>query len=60
VSERPSETTQRQLVRDLLDWAIGGSASNWSPQALSARRASPEELAEIPRLLDELEKGGEQ
>jgi DNA-binding GntR family transcriptional regulator len=29
-------------------------------QVLSAKRASPEELAEIRQLLDELEKRGEQ
>jgi predicted transcriptional regulator len=55
----PAETTQRQLVRDLLDRAFGGSARELVMQALATRRASPEELAEIRRLLDELEKGGE-
>jgi BlaI family transcriptional regulator, penicillinase repressor len=53
----PAETTQRQLVRDLLDRAFGGSAQQLVMQALATRRASPEELAEIRRLLDELEKG---
>jgi BlaI family transcriptional regulator, penicillinase repressor len=46
------EQTQRQLVRDLLDRAFAGSASKLVMQALAARRASPEELAEIRRLLD--------
>jgi predicted transcriptional regulator len=55
----PAETTQRQLVRDLLDRAFGGSAQKLVMQALSAKRATPQELAEIRRLLDELEKGGE-
>jgi predicted transcriptional regulator len=55
----PAETTQGQLVRDLLDRAFGGSAQQLVLQALSARRASPEELAEIRRLLDELETRGE-
>jgi len=44
--------TQRQLVADLLDRAFGGSASKLVMQALAARRASPEELGEIRRLLD--------
>ena len=44
--------TQRQLVRDLLDRAFGGSPSKLVLQALAARRASPEELSEIRRLLD--------
>jgi BlaI family transcriptional regulator, penicillinase repressor len=56
----PAETTQQQLVGDLLDRAFGGSAQQLVLQALSARRANPEELAEIRRLLDELEERGDQ
>ncbi|MGH9308970.1 MAG: BlaI/MecI/CopY family transcriptional regulator [Vicinamibacterales bacterium] len=44
--------TQRQLVRDLLDRAFGGSSSKLVLQALNARRASPEELAEIRKLIE--------
>jgi predicted transcriptional regulator len=44
--------TQRQLVRDLVDRAFGGSAAKLVMQALAARRASPEELVEIRRLID--------
>lgn len=46
------EQTQRQLVRDLLDRAFGGSSSRLVMQALSAKRATPEELSEIRRLLE--------
>lgn len=46
------EQTQRQLVRDLLDRAFGGSASKLVMQALAARRATAEELTEIRRLID--------
>jgi predicted transcriptional regulator len=46
------EQTQRQLVRDLLDRAFGGSASKLVMQALAARRATPEELVEIRRLIE--------
>jgi BlaI family penicillinase repressor len=46
------DQTQRQLVRDLLDRAFGGSSSKLVMQALAARRASAEELTEIRRLLD--------
>src|SRR5689334_3155910 len=46
------EQTQRQLVRDLLDRAFGGSSSKLVMQALAARRASPEELGEIRRLIE--------
>jgi predicted transcriptional regulator len=46
------EQTQRQLVRDLLDRAFGGSASKLVLQALHARRATDEELGEIRRLIE--------
>jgi predicted transcriptional regulator len=48
------QKTQRQLVGDLLDRAFGGSASKLVVQALAARKADPEELAQIRQLLDEL------
>jgi len=51
------EQTQRQLVRDLLDRAFGGSSRKLVMQALSVKRASPKELAQIRRLLDDLEGG---
>jgi BlaI family transcriptional regulator, penicillinase repressor len=50
--------TQRQLVGELLDRAFGGSAAKLVMQALSTRESSPEELAGIRRLLDELETPG--
>jgi predicted transcriptional regulator len=46
------EQTQRQLVRDLLDRAFGGSAHKLVMQALAARRATADELSEIRRLID--------
>jgi BlaI family transcriptional regulator, penicillinase repressor len=46
------EHTQRQLVRDLLDRAFGGSSSKLVMQALNTKRASAEELTEIRRLID--------
>lgn len=45
--------TQRQLAGDLLERAFGGSAKALLVGALSARKASDEELAEIQKLLDE-------
>jgi predicted transcriptional regulator len=56
-ARRSQEQTQRQLVGDLLDRAFGGSASQLVMQALSAKPTSAAELAEIRRLLDELEGG---
>src|SRR4051794_19180484 len=51
--------TQRRLVTDLLDRVFQGSGRDLVMQALSARRASPEDIAEIRSLLDQLEKKGE-
>ncbi|MEW6157123.1 MAG: BlaI/MecI/CopY family transcriptional regulator [Verrucomicrobiota bacterium] len=50
------EETQRQLLTDLLDRAFAGSAQKLVLQALSMKKASAGELAEIRRLLDELER----
>ncbi len=54
----PEEETQRQLVGDLLQKAFDGSARKLVLHALSADPASADELAEIRRMLDELEGGG--
>ena len=44
--------TQRQLVRELLDRAFGGSASKLVMQALATTRATPDELREIRQLIE--------
>jgi len=46
------EQTQRQLVRDLLDRAFGGSSTKLVLQALATHRATAEELTEIRRLIE--------
>jgi predicted transcriptional regulator len=51
------EQTQRQLIRDLLDRAFGGSASKLVMQALATRRATPEELGEIRQLIEMRREG---
>jgi BlaI family transcriptional regulator, penicillinase repressor len=56
---RLSETrTQRQLLSDLAERAFGGSATKLVMQALAGKRASPHDLEQIRRLLDELEGEG--
>ena len=50
-----AEQTQKQLVKDLVKRAFGGSTEKLVMQALSAKRATPEEINEIRRLLDEME-----
>jgi BlaI family penicillinase repressor len=47
--------TQRQLVRDLVQRAFGGSPGKLVVQILSEQKATAEELAEIRRMLDELD-----
>jgi predicted transcriptional regulator len=51
------DQTERQLVADLMDRVFGGSAAKLVLQALTATKASPEELAEIRRLIDR-QRGG--
>lgn len=51
------ELTQKQLAGDLLNRAFGGSAARLMQGALSARKASKTELAELRKLLDDYEKG---
>jgi predicted transcriptional regulator len=49
------KTTERAMLADLADRAFEGSAVRLAMRALSTKRASPEELAEVRRLLEELE-----
>jgi predicted transcriptional regulator len=52
-----AEKTQQQLVRDLLDRVFAGEADKLVVHALNAKRVTPEELAQIRALLDEIERG---
>ena len=54
---QPREVTQEQLAGDLVDRAFAGSARSLLVGALSARKASKRDLAELRELLDEYEKG---
>jgi predicted transcriptional regulator len=56
-ASQPREWTQRQLAGDLLRRAFGGSASSLVLGALSAQKATPEELAEIRRMIEKHERG---
>ena len=53
---QPREWTQQRLAGDLLQRAFGGSATNLLMGALSARKASKQELAELRKLLDQYER----
>jgi predicted transcriptional regulator len=54
---QPKEWTQQRLAGDLLQRAFGGSAKNLLVGALSGRKASKQELAELRKMLDDYEKG---
>jgi len=54
------QSTQRELLGDLVDRAFGGSSGSLVLHALSERAASAQELRDIRALLDALEKGESQ
>ncbi len=57
---RPAATqrrTQQRMLKDLVQKAYDGSVGSLVLQALALRKSSPEELAEIRRLLNELDRG---
>ena len=49
------KVTQRKMLGDLIDKVYDGSALSLVLQALASRKASSDELAEVRRMLDELE-----
>ena len=48
--------TQRQILGEMLEQVFDGSAQQLVMQALSAKKSTAAELAEIRKLLDELER----
>ena len=48
--------TQRRMVADLIERAFGGSTAGLVMQALSSKRASPEELDRIRQMIDRARK----
>lgn len=53
---QPRRRTQRELLRDLAERVFSGSPGTLALEALSLKKASPDELEEIRNLLDRLEK----
>jgi BlaI family transcriptional regulator, penicillinase repressor len=53
----PREQTERQLIKDLLERAFGGSTKRLVMQALEVKKASPSEMAQIEKLLNKFERG---
>ena len=56
-ARKNEEQTQRQLLRDLLERAFGGSAQKLVLRALDSKKVSRDELAAIRSFLDQLEGG---
>jgi len=56
-SAQPCEWTQKQMAGDLLERGFRGSAALLMQGALSARKTSKAELAELRELLDRYERG---
>jgi predicted transcriptional regulator len=52
------EQMQQHLITDLLDRAFDGSAATLVMRALSSKKTSPKELAEIRKLLKSKQGGG--
>ena len=50
------DQTQRRLVGELLARAFDGSLGAFVMQALSVKRATPKELAEVRKLMEEYER----
>ena len=48
------QRTQQRMLKDLIHKVYDGSAGSLVLHALASQKASPEELAEIRRVLDEL------
>ncbi|MGC1618051.1 MAG: BlaI/MecI/CopY family transcriptional regulator [Candidatus Acidiferrum sp.] len=53
---KPREWTQRQLAGDLLERAFSGSAKALLIGALSSRKSTKKELAELRELLDQFQE----
>lgn len=53
----PQEQTQRQILRDVIGRVFGGSVGNLVMRAVESHRITPEESADIRKLLKDLEGG---
>jgi BlaI family transcriptional regulator, penicillinase repressor len=54
-SSESEQRTQRKLIGDLMDRAFGGSPSKLVMQALSATKASADELTAIRQMIEQIE-----
>lgn len=54
----PAAQAQRRIVGDLIHRVFGGSAKSLMVRAVESQAVSPEELVEIRKVLDRIEKKG--
>jgi predicted transcriptional regulator len=54
-AKQKEAVTQKQLVKDLVLRAFGGATEKLVMQALSSKKATAQEIADIRQLLDEME-----
>jgi len=52
-----ARVTQRRLVKDFVQKVFGGSTEKLVLHALSTKKATPDEIANIRKMLDEMEEG---
>lgn len=52
-----AKVTQSRLVKDFVQKVFGGSTEKLVLHALSTKKATPEEIANIRKMLDEMEEG---
>ena len=55
-AKEPRQKTQKTLLNDLIDKAFSGSPGTLALQALSMKKATPEDLIELRAMLEKLEK----
>jgi len=53
----PKERTRRRLAADMMKRAFGGSAEKLVLHALQSKKVSGKEIAQIRKLLDQIEEG---
>lgn len=58
-AKEPADETKRRVARDVLQKIFGGSVSQLVLHLIEDKKASPDEIEEIRRLLDDYDQKGE-
>ncbi len=54
--KQKAETTQQSIIRGVIDRVFSGSTEQLVMQALSTKKATPEQIAQIREMLDKIEE----